>query len=221
MTTPETVSLDLLHVSELAYGELAPTRAFLHVLLASDRFFSGRAALAKAEELRRLVGLLVAKGFSEDAVSLEGAALDVSSGLFTKSSSVTYRVRIEVKEIDRVAEALDVVADCKKATLTNMTWDYANAPLGTKLLADCAARAMAKAEVLASALGLVVEGIHAVREGEIEEGGAFPPGAGGGYGALAPMRARGSIATELAGLDLAPKKKVGVRVALECRVRRP
>ncbi len=218
MTIPETAPPSLLHVVETAYDEVAPQKALLHVVLTADRFFSGRAALAKAEELRRLVGLLASRGISEDAVSLEGASLDVSSGLFTKSSSVTYRVRIEVKEVDRVADALDAVAECKKATLTNVTWDYANAKASAELLAACAGRALAKAKALAAAVDVRIEGVHSAREEELSEGTPFAPGAAAGYGAPMPMRTRGSIASELGGLDLAPKKKVGVRVLLECRL---
>jgi uncharacterized protein YggE len=207
----------ILHVTEDAFGEIAPTSAMLHVLLTSDRFFSGRAALERAEEIKRLVVSLMARGIPDDAVALEGASLDVSSGLFTKSSSVTYRLRVHVRDVDRVGDALDAVADCKKATLTNLTWDYAGASAGTKLLEECAARAMARAKALAGALGVAIEGVHAVREQEIGEAAPMMPMGGA---PMMAMRARGSIASEIGGLELAPKKKVGVRVELDCRLAR-
>ena len=160
----------------------------------------------------------MARGIPDDAVALEGASLDVSSGLFTKSSSVTYRLRVHLRDLDRVGDALDAVADCKKATLTNLTWDYAGASAGTTILAECAARAMAKAKALAGALGVAIDGVHAVREQAISE--AAPMMMPMGAAPLAAMRQRASIASEIGGLELAPKKKVGVRVELECRLAR-
>ncbi len=88
-------------VAEEAWEDVRPTAAILRVALTADCFFSDRAVLEKAEELRRLVAALNARGIPAEAVSLEGATLDVSSGLFTRSSSVTYRVRILVKDVGR------------------------------------------------------------------------------------------------------------------------
>lgn len=212
-------SPSLLQVIEDAVGEIAPSKAILHVRLSADRFFSGRAAFEKAEELRRLVTLLRARGFSDDALALAGASLDVSSGLFTKSSSVTYEVRIHVRDVDRVGEALDAVADCKRATLSYVTWDYDAASARAKLVAECGARALTKAKALAAALGVAIERVHAAREEEPTEAPPLLPGMGNYPGAPAPVtRARGSIASELGGLDLAPKKTITVRVRVECRI---
>jgi uncharacterized protein YggE len=202
-----------LEVSETSWAEIAPTAADVHVVLTADRLFSGRAALAKAEELRRVCVALEANGIPESSVSLSGVSLDVSSGLFTKSSSVTYRLRIHLTDLDHVAPALDAIANAKKATLSGIEWDYSGpASEHAALLGACAARAASKAKALASALGVTLAGARVVREERLDQD--LPMGMQAGYGG-APMAAKSratSIAHELAGLDLAPKRKIGVRV---------
>src|SRR5688572_4954623 len=138
-----------IHVSDEAWGDIKPRAALVHVTLTADKLFSGRAALDKAVELRRLVTGLTEHGLPETALSLAGAALDVSTGLFTRSSSVTYRVRIRIDDPDRLADALDAVAQCKQARLTHIEWDYAGSA-NDELLVECAIRTMAKAKRIAS-----------------------------------------------------------------------
>lgn len=199
-----------IHVSEQAFGDIKPRAALVHVTLTADKLFSGRAAFDKAAELRRLVMALAERDIPDSAVSLSGATLDVSTGLFTRSSSVTYRVRIRIEDPDRLADALDAIAQSKQARLTHIEWDYAGSA-NDDLLADCAIRAMAKANRLAAALGITLAGVHSVHEEELFDEPAMPRTMA--YDAMLPMRLkRESVAGELAGLDLAPTKKVGVRV---------
>ncbi len=210
----------LLHVSEQASDEIAPTAAYLNLVLSSDSFFSGRTAFEKATELKQLTVALAARDIPLDAVSLQGASMEVDTGIFTRSSRVTYRVRIHVKNVERVADALDAVAESKKAVLTSTTWDYGDtAP--PELLATCAKKAMTKARAMADALGLAIDGIHEIKDGEVgitpgdyplaASFGGAPRGGGGG-------RARMSISSETSGLELAPRRKVTVRVSLQLEV---
>jgi len=55
-------TLPLLEARDSATGDVSPTSAFVHVVLTGNRFFSGRAAFAKAEELRQLTTALEARG---------------------------------------------------------------------------------------------------------------------------------------------------------------
>lgn len=206
----------LIHVSEQAWGEVRPQAAFVHVTLTADKLFSGRAAFEKAEELSKLAKALFTRGLPDDALSLEGASIDVSTGLFSRASSVTYRVRIHVTQIDDLPSVLDAVAQAKQATLTNISWDYKGPSQGaTELLRDCAARAYAKAKVLATALGVSIAAIHSVQEEALDESVPYPVCA-------APkgvVRAkRGSIADQFGGIDLVPTRKQGVRVQIACRL---
>ena len=209
---------DLMTVSETAWSEASPRAANLHVHLRADRLFSGNAAFENAKELRRLVVALTSQGVPEDATSLQGATLDVSQGLFTRSSSVTYRVRIRLEALDLLASAIDAISECKEATLTSIDWDYQGGPTAAALLVECAQRAHAKARALAAALDARLDGIHSVHE---EEVGQPQPVMVASYEAMGMMRAkRACAASELAGLDLAPTKKIGVTVRIACRIYR-
>jgi uncharacterized protein YggE len=210
----------LLQVSEHASEEIAPTSAFVHVVLTADRFFSGNAALEKADELRRLGAALEASGLPKDAIALEGASLDVSTGLFTKSSSVIYRLRVTVSDIDRLGDVLDAIAACKKAELTHLTWEYPTA-LRAALVRECAKRAAQKADVLADALGIELDGVHTVRDEQLAELPVTNMPLGTRGIPVASRKGPASIASELASLDLAPKGKAFVRVVVDYRIRRP
>ena len=217
MTTTEP---SLLHVTVETSGELPPRAARILVTLTGCMLFSGRAAITKRVELRELAGALTERGIPDAAISLEGAAIDVSTGLFSRSSSVTYRVRVHVTELDLIAGVLDAIASAKQAKLTHIDWDHGSG--SDELVAECAERAAAKARRLAAALGATLEGIHEVREEQIVEPRAEPPGMfamGGIDSHVAPMRARkASIGDELAGLDLAPTKPIAVRVRVAYRL---
>jgi uncharacterized protein YggE len=216
----ETPDVPVIEVSETAWGEIAPAAARIHVVLGADKLFSGAAALKKAEELRLLCAALESSGVPATRVALEGVSLDVSTGVFTRSSSVTYRVRVHLVDLDLLASALDAIAGAKKATLSHIEWDYDSATgEAEELLARCATRAAAKAKALASALGVSMEGLRCAREERLDGESTSPQPL---FGAPAMARARtGSIGSELAGLDLAPKKRVGVRVRLEYAIGEP
>jgi hypothetical protein len=205
-------------VSEEAWTDIGPSAAMVHVVLTASRLFSGQAALRKAEEIRALAIALEACGLPDDALALEGAALDVSTGLFTRSSSVTYRLRIEVRDLDQLGEVLDAVARAKQARLTHLAWEY---PVGVpaSLLRECAERALAKAEILAAALRLTLAGVQSVRHTRTNAALDVPVPCGG---VMPAMRSRGagapSIASELGSLELAPKRRVNVELYLDCRI---
>lgn len=213
----------LLHVSEHAHGELRPRAATLHVKLTAVRFFSGGAALAKSEELRKLVDALVACGVPETSVSLAGASLDVSTGLFSRSSSVTYRVRVHVTELDLLAAVLEAISSAKQATLERIAWEHGHeGPDGIdELLAECATRAAAKARRLAAALGATLAGIHEVHEEQLGDPQA-PPALGEHDVRMARVvacsKARARIDHELAGLELAPPRPITVLVRVAYRL---
>jgi uncharacterized protein YggE len=216
-----TTEPSLLHVTEQATGELPPRAATLHVTLTASRLFSGRAALTKSEELRRLADALIERGIPETALSLEGATIDVSTGLFSRSSSVTYRVRIRISDLDTIAGALETVAEAKQATLSHIEWDHGTG--SDDLVAECAERAAARARRIAAALGATLGDVHEVREEQILE---RPPEAAAMFGVRAAamdshvmtMKRRKSIGDELAGLDLAPTKPIAVRVSVAYRL---
>jgi len=205
----------LLHVSEQSTGTTRPRAAHVHVTLSGSKLFSGRAALAKSDELRRLVDALRERRVPEDAIALEGASIDVSTGLFSRSSSVTYRLRIHVTDLELVPAVLETVADAKQATLTHISWDYSGGA-SEPLLAECAARAASKAKRLAAALGVTLGDIHEVREDDLGEQQPMPHRVHAMQ--VGAMRTRASMASDFAGLDLAPAKQITVQVRIAYRL---
>lgn len=207
----------LLHVTEQSTGTTRPRAANVHVTLAGSKLFSGKAALTKSEELRKLVEALRERRVPEDAIALEGANIDVSTGLFSRSSSVTYRLRIHIADLELVPAVLETVADAKQATLTHIAWDYSGSA-SEPLLAECATRAAAKAKRLAAALGVTLGDIHEVREEELGEQHQVHYPVYGVMAAAGGIRAKASIASDFAGLDLAPAKQITVRVRIAYRL---
>ncbi|MDQ3339113.1 MAG: SIMPL domain-containing protein [Myxococcota bacterium] len=198
---------------------MRPRAATVHITLTGSKLFSDRSALTKSEELRRLVETLHERGLPNDAIGLEGATLDVSTGLFSRSSSVTYRVSVRVTDLEKLPTVLETVAEAKQATLTHIQWDYAGGA-SDELLAQCATRAVAKAKHLAATLGVTLGALYEVHEEELGEH-AQPYVSSYGYPVAARSRGGGAMAgmsNELAGLELAPAKQVGVRVRLAYRV---
>jgi hypothetical protein len=202
---------NFIHVSEEAWGDQRPRAVSIHVILTADKLFSGRAAFEKATELRKLAMALAERDFPDSAIALTGASLDVSTGIFTKSSSVTYRIRIRVDDSERLPDALEAIAECKQARLTHLDWDYSNS-VTEELLVECATRAIAKAKRLATALGVAlgdVQGVHEEQIGETQVPPTLMPHA---YPMAMHFAARPRMGADFEGLDLAPTKKVGVRV---------
>jgi len=213
-------ALALIEAVDSAKADISPMSVSVHVTLTGDRFFSGNAAFSKAEELRKLADALESRGIPRLSLSLAGATVDVSSGVFTKSSSVTYRVRIQLEDLELLGSVLDVVSEAKKASLTRLDWNYDDH--GTEerqLLRTAGERAAAKARVLAEAVGGKLGALHSVREERVAEAARVESTS---YGMAPPAaRARGSIAEELGGLELAPKRQVTVRVAVSYLIDSP
>ena len=182
-----TEQLPLIHVCDQAWGSVRPRAATVHITLTGSKLFSDRSALTKSEELRRLVDTLRERGLPADAIGLEGATLDVSTGLFTRSSSVTYRVSVRIADLEKLPTVLETVADAKHVAAT---------------------------------LGVTLGALHEVHEEELGEH-AQPYVSSYGYPAMLASKGGGGMArmsNELAGLELAPAKQVGVRVKLAYRV---
>lgn len=214
-------TLAVIEAVDSAKADISPISASVHITLTGDKFFSGNAAFSKAEELRKLAEALEGRGIPKAALSLVGATVDVSSGVFTKSSSVTYRVRIVVEDLELIGSVLDIVSEAKKASLTRLEWNYDDySEEERQLLRTAGQRAAAKARALAESVGQKLGALHSAREeriaetpqrGEVAHLGAAPP----------MMRARNSVAEELGGLELAPKRQVMVRVAVAYLVEAP
>jgi uncharacterized protein YggE len=214
-------TLAVIEAVDSAKADISPISAFVHLTLTGDKFFSGNAAFSKAEELRKLAEALESRGIPKAALSLVGASVDVSSGVFSKSSSVTYRVRITIEDLELLGSVLDIVSDAKKASLTRLEWNYDDhGEEERELLRIAGQRATAKARALAESIGEKLGPLHSAREERIAE--KLREESYSAVRMAAPaMRERSSVADELGGLELAPKRQVMVRVAVAYLVAPP
>src|SRR5262245_16129339 len=80
--------------------------ADLHVIVRGSSLVTGSAALKKAAEARRLVEDLAAAGLADEDVALQGVSAEVSSGLLGRSSTAQYRLRVRVRDLDRLPDVL-------------------------------------------------------------------------------------------------------------------
>lgn len=214
-----TQELPLLRVSETASTDVTAERARVHVRLMADRFFSGRAALEKAAELRRFARGLDELGLDRAALTLSGVSMDVSTGIFTRSSSVSYELRVDLSDMEHLGPLIDLVARSDRATLSFIEWTYPESPPLDALRA-CAERAAAQADVLARALGATLDGVQTVRTSRVEvDPSATREPCAGVPPTSAPARKRASVGSELAGLELAPRRRATMRVDVDYRLR--
>ena len=69
--------------------DLPADRAEVELIVSGSSFFSGSAALARAKEVRDVVGTLTELGVPADDVSLLDVVAESSKGLITTTSSAT------------------------------------------------------------------------------------------------------------------------------------
>jgi hypothetical protein len=115
---------DTIKVSASHKEEIFADRADLFVTVKGSSLVSGNEAMKKAKEVSQLVEALTSYGLSPEAIQLQGVRIESSSGALLKSSSATYRLKIECKKLDQLAELLDIVASQKNASLERFQWKY-------------------------------------------------------------------------------------------------
>src|SRR5262245_26538768 len=115
---------DTLKVSAAHKEEISANRADLFVTVRGSSLVSGDAAMKKAKEVNQLVEALTNLGLSSEAIHLQGVHIETSSGALLKSSSATYRLRIQCEKLDQLAELLDAIASQKNALLERIEWKY-------------------------------------------------------------------------------------------------
>lgn len=205
---------DLLRVVVTHEDELEASYADLQVTVRGSSLVTGNAALTKAREVAALVQALAGVGVPESSIRVEDIAVQVESGLLTKSSSATYTLKVRCSKLESLADVLGAITSQKNVQLGNIDWGYAEPDeLRTRWLVDCATRATARARPIADALGVKLLGVHQFGEPDVEVARAGyelrPP-------ALGMARAR-MTAADL-GLSVSHSKKVVVRVLVEFRI---
>lgn len=206
---------DTIKVSASQREEISANRAELFVTVKGSSLVSGDQAMKKAREVSQLVEALTNFGLSPEAVHLQGVHIESSSGALLKSSSATYRLKVQCEKVDQLAEILDIVSSQKNATLERITWKYNEDEAREHGLLIALEKAKSKAEKVAKSLGVKILGVYDLIESNFDEEMPYPQ-----FAAQAmPMRAVAKAAPEPSlGMDIQHNKTVTVNVDIWYRV---
>ena len=207
---PDTIKISASHKEEIS-----ASRADLFVTVKGSSVVSGDQAMKKAREVSQLVEALTRFGLGAEAVQLQGVHIETSSGALLKSSSATYRLKIQCEKLDQLAELLDIIASQKNATLERIAWKYAEEEARERGLLAALEKAKGRAEKVTKALGVKLLGVYDLLENVYDEETPYPQ-----FAAQAmPMRAMAKAAPEPSlGMDIQHSKTVHVGVDIWYRV---
>jgi uncharacterized protein YggE len=208
---------DTIKISAMHREEIFASHANLYVTVKGSSVVSGNEALKKAREVNQLVEALTGFGLSPEAIQLLGVHIETESGILLKSSSATYRLRIKVEKLEQIAELLDILASQKNASLERIEWKYLEEAAQERALEAAIARGKAKAEKVATAMGVKLLGVYDFSENVFDEEMPIPfrPQA-----ALMKTRAFNAVAADepSLGMDIQHSKTVQVNVEIWYRI---
>ena len=208
-TKPDTIKVSATHREEI-YA----SHANLFVTVRGSSVVSSNEAMKKAREVSQLVEALTSFGLSPEAVQLLGVHIETSTGTLLKSSSANYRLRIRSEKLDQIAEMLDIIASQKNAVLERIEWKYPEESAQERGLESAITKGKAKAEKVASALGVKLLGVYDFMEGTFDEERPIPFQA-----QTMMMKSRAAVADEPSlGMDIQHSKTVQVNVDIWYRV---
>ena len=208
-TKPDTIKVSATHREEIF-----ASHANLFVTVRGSSVVSGNEAMKKAREVSQLVEALTSFGLSPEAVQLLGIHIETSSGTLLKSSSAIYRLRVRSEKLDQIAEMLDIIASQKNAVLERIEWKYPEELAQERGLESAITKGKAKAEKVASALGVKLLGVYDFMEGTFDEERPIPFQA-----QTMMMKSRAAVADEPSlGMDIQHSKTVQVNVDIWYRV---
>jgi len=161
---PDTIKVSVLHREEIF-----ASHANLFVTVRGSSVVSGNEAMKKAREVSQLVDALTSFGLSPEAIQLLGVHIETASGTLLKSSSATYRLRIRTEKLEQLPDLLDIIASQKNAILERIEWKYPEEAARERGLEAAIAKGKAKAQKVATALGVRLMGIYDFMEGSFDE----------------------------------------------------
>lgn len=207
---PDTIKVSVAHREEIF-----ASHANLHVTVRGSSVVSGNEAMKKAREVNQLVEALTHFGLSPDSVQLLGVHIETSSGTLLKSSSATYRLRVHLETLDSLAEVLDIIASQKNATLERIEWKYPEQDAQERGLESAIAKGKAKAEKVASAMGVKLLGVYDFMENTFDEERPPMPF----QAAERSMKTFAAVADQPSlGMDIQHSKTIHVNVEIWYRV---
>ena len=163
-TKPDTIKVSATHKEEISAN-----RADLFVTVKGSSLVSGDQAMKKAKEVSQLVEALTSFGLSPEAIHLQGVHIESSSGVLLKSSSATYRLKIQCEKLDQFAEVLDIIASQKNATVERIEWKYPEELAQERGLEAALAKAKTKAGKVAASMGVHLLGVYDLIENTFDE----------------------------------------------------
>ncbi|MEM9193406.1 MAG: SIMPL domain-containing protein [Myxococcota bacterium] len=212
---------NVIEIAEQWEEELAASAVELTVEVWGSHVFSGQAAIEKAKEVRELRNAVVDAGVAPDAVSLVGLRAEVRDGFFSKSSSAHYTLRVRVDDLDRLAGVFDAVVSSKQARLQGVHWVFEpSLEQVSEWLARCARRAKSEARALAEAVGHELQGVAFGRSQILGRDSLREHAHVQMFGPPAKVRmGRASLAEDLDTAELAPTRRMGVKLEMGFTIR--
>jgi uncharacterized protein YggE len=206
---------DTIKISTSQREEIFANHADLFVTVKGSSVISGDQALKKAKEVNQLVEALTSFGLSPEAVHLQGVHIETASGTLLKSSSATYRLKIQCEKLDQLADVLDIISSQKNATLERIEWKYPEEAARERNLETALQKAKLKADKVAKSLGVKLLGVYDFIENMYDEERPYPQFAA----QAAPMKARGMVPAEPSlSMDIQHSKTIIVGVEIWYRV---
>jgi uncharacterized protein YggE len=208
-TKPDTIKISASHREEIF-----ASHANLFVTVKGSSVVSGNEAMKKAREVSQLVEALTRFGLSPEAIQLLGVRFETASGSLLKSSSATYQLRVRAEKLDQLAELLDIISSQRNAALERIEWKYPEETAREQGLETAIAKAKAKAEKVAAAMGVKLLGVYDFIENTFDEERPVP------YPMRAmAMKAQAEAAPEPSlGMEIQHSKIVQVNVEIWYRV---
>lgn len=214
---------DTIKVSASHREEIRASHADLFVTVKGSSLVSGDAAMKKAKEVSALVEALTSPALSggegsrlsPEAIRLQGVHIETSSGALLKSSSATYRLKVQCEKLDQLAELLDIISSQKNASLERIAWKYNEDEAREHGLMTALEKAKSKAEKVAKSLGVKLLGVYDLIENNFDEEMPYPQ-----FSAMqaAPKRSVGITPEPSLGMDIQHSKTVVVNVEVWYRV---
>ena len=163
-TKPDTIKVSAFHKEEIF-----ASHANLYVTVKGSSLVSGDEAMKKAKEVSQLVEALMRFGLSPEAIHLQGVRIETSSGALLKSSSAVYHLKVRTEKLDQLAGLLDILAEQKNSSLDRIEWKYPEDEARERGLESAIAKGKAKAEKVASAMGVKLLGVYDFMENTFDE----------------------------------------------------
>jgi uncharacterized protein YggE len=160
---------DTLKVSASQREEILADRVDLFITVRGSSVIGGDQALKKAREVSQLVDELARAGIAAEDIHLQGVHIEASSGTLRKSSSAIYRLRVRSNKLAQIGDLIDVIGSQKNAVLERLEWKYPEEEARQRGLEAALAKARAKADQVAAALGVKLLGVYDFMENVYDE----------------------------------------------------